>query len=82
MRVHELSILAFGQSAVYCGGSRLLLDIALPCTVAELRKGIAAKCPLMLPNYMIAINQAYAPDTFLIENTNLEIAIIPPVSGG
>lgn len=52
-------------------------------TVAALRTYLNNKHSELgrINNYMIAVNQEYADDDQLIQNTD-EIAIIPPVSGG
>jgi molybdopterin converting factor small subunit len=42
----------------------------------------AERFPLMQSNYMIAMNQTYANSSDLIEDPNVELALIPPVSGG
>jgi len=78
----KLSVLAFGQSAMYCGGDRFVIEVELPCSVEALRGLISKKFPIMQSNYMIAINHNYASNDFMIETNLTEIAIIPPVSGG
>jgi molybdopterin converting factor small subunit len=78
----KLTILAFGQAAQFCGGRHFDVMIKLPCSVADLRGAIAERFPLMQSNYMIAMNQTYANPNDLIEDPNVELALIPPVSGG
>lgn len=58
-------------------------SIDLPKNVKELKKYIHSTFPEFhnLNKCMIAVNQEYAEDDTLINQTD-EIAIIPPVSGG
>jgi molybdopterin converting factor subunit 1 len=53
-------------------------------TVAKLREQLAAKCPPLaplIPHLMIAIDSRYANNSDIIM-PGVEIACIPPVSGG
>lgn len=77
-----MTILAFGQASIFCGGSSFVLDTVLPITVEEFRGLIRKKFPMMPTNYMVAIQLEYAENDRIIDNVNTEIAIIPPVSGG
>ncbi|MEN9639926.1 MAG: hypothetical protein RLZZ262_1795 [Bacteroidota bacterium] len=79
---HSLNILAFGQASLFCGGSSFVINAALPITVDELRCLIHKKFPMMPTNYMVAIQLEYASNDQIIGDSNCEIAIIPPVSGG
>jgi molybdopterin converting factor small subunit len=77
-----LNILAFGQASLFCGGSSFQITTDLPISVQELRELVHARFPIMPVNFMVAVNLEYAANDRMISSTDLEIAIIPPVSGG
>lgn len=79
----EVTILAFGVSKELTGSSRLILEVEKGINTRALKKELENRYPRLatLKSYMIAVNKEYAGDT-LILNTEDEIAIIPPVSGG
>jgi molybdopterin converting factor small subunit len=78
----KLTIFTFGQAAQFCGGRHFELMLNLPCTIGELREAIGARFPMMQSNYMIAMNQIYANSSEVINDPHVELALIPPVSGG
>jgi hypothetical protein len=79
---HTLNILAFGQASLFCGGGRFEISTSLPITVSQLRHLIQLRFPMMPANYMVAIQLEYAANERIIDSPHLEIAIVPPVSGG
>jgi molybdopterin converting factor subunit 1 len=77
-----VNVLAFGIAKEIFG--KTAIDIELnEMTVAALKKNLEEKYPRLkqLATYMVAVNNEYAQPTQYI-NSDDEIAIIPPVSGG
>jgi molybdopterin converting factor small subunit len=78
----KVNILAFGIAKEIFGGNKLVIDFD-GSTSQDLKKTLEQQFPLLkqLPSYLVAVNSEYVNDTVDI-NSNDEIAIIPPVSGG
>jgi molybdopterin synthase sulfur carrier subunit len=78
----KVNILAFGIAKDILGANHVVIDFD-GTTSADLKKGLETQFPLLkqLPAYLIAVNNEYASTVTRI-NSNDEIAIIPPVSGG
>lgn len=78
-----MKILAFGICREIFATSELIIDNESITDVANLKEYLSKEYPSLsnLKSFMIAINNEYATDNQSI-NSNDEIAIIPPVSGG
>ena len=78
----KVNILAFGIAKEILKGHHLIIDFE-GSTSQDLKKELEIQFPSLkqLPSYLIAVNNEYVPGTIEI-NSNDEIAIIPPVSGG
>jgi len=83
-----MTILMFGVARDIIGGPSLSLPISqegtqYPNTIGELRLLLQKHYPALekLSSLAIAVNNSYAKDDVEI-NSNDEIAVIPPVSGG
>jgi molybdopterin converting factor subunit 1 len=78
----KVNILAFGIAKEILKGNHLTIDFE-GSTSQDLKKELEIRFPRLkqLPSYLVAVNNEYATDTIEI-NSNDEIAIIPPVSGG
>jgi molybdopterin converting factor small subunit len=66
------------------GRAEVVLELPEQATVGDLRRSLAAAFPALrplIPNLMVAVNAEYAPDDQVIA-PGLEVALIPPVSGG
>jgi len=79
----KISILLFGVSKDIVGDRVLSLDMRQNATVSDLKSEILSKYPAFedLASLAIAVNNDYARDQLVIQS-NDEIALIPPVSGG
>jgi len=84
-----MNILLFGITKDIIGSASLSVPIAnassvtIPKTVGELRQYLSTSFPGLekLSSLAVAVNSTYADDNTTI-NSNDEIALIPPVSGG
>lgn len=78
----KVNILAFGIAKEILKSNHLTIDFE-GSTSQDLKKELEIQFPSLkqLPSYLIAVNNEYVPGTIKI-NSNDEIAIIPPVSGG
>lgn len=66
------------------GRSVVKLDLPEQATVSDLRRRLIAEYASLgdiLSRTMIAVDQEYVNDSYLL-STSSEVAIIPPVSGG
>ncbi len=79
----KLKIIAFGVAKDILGASTIVVDVPENMSVANLKTLLEQQYPRLkvLHSYMVAIDHKYAIDTEIL-NTNNEIALIPPVSGG
>lgn len=82
MPVTKVKLKVFGAARDIMGGREVELDVN-STTVGALRTELLQQFPALgdLKSLLIAINQKYANDESLINETD-EIAVIPPVSGG
>ncbi|MBS1503276.1 MAG: MoaD/ThiS family protein, partial [Bacteroidetes bacterium] len=73
---------AFGIAKDIFGASSIDVDMDSNLT-SDLKKSLEQSFPRLkqLKSYMIAVNNEYAEDNRILNQTD-EIAIIPPVSGG
>ena len=78
----KLKLKIFGAARDIMGGREVIVEINGQ-RVNELRETLIKNYPKLkeLNSMMIAVNQKYAGEDVLINETD-EIAIIPPVSGG
>ncbi|MBO9593693.1 MAG: MoaD/ThiS family protein [Niabella sp.] len=79
----KIRILAFGIVKEFVNSSSLEMEIPEAVTVGALKAELEALYPGMkrLKTYLVAVNDTYAGDDETVD-TNAEVAIIPPVSGG
>ncbi|MDC6389861.1 molybdopterin converting factor subunit 1 [Maribacter sp. PR1] len=80
-----MEILFFGITKDIVGSSQVKLDFEneVPKSVGELKMKLERKYPEFskLSSLAVAVNSEYADDNVQLQ-TNDEVAIIPPVSGG
>jgi molybdopterin converting factor small subunit len=78
----QLTIKTFGITTDILNGKTVAFEI-YGTTVGDLRKELTGRYPALhkLNSLFIAVNRAYAEDTFELAASD-EIALIPPVSGG
>ena len=79
----EIQLLFFGITTDIVGANVLNYNLEENATVAVLKEQLIANYSELknINDFAIAINEAYADDTKII-NKNDVVAIIPPVSGG
>ena len=79
----EINILAFGVAKEMIEQSLVSIQLNDATAVRDLKTLLEKKYPALkkLGSYMIAVNNEYASDQTIINETD-EVAIIPPVSGG
>ena len=77
-----MKILAFGIVKDIFNNSMIDVTVENESTIDILKKELEAKYPRLgqLGSYMVAINNEYASDDYVVNAVD-EIAIIPPVSG-
>jgi len=78
-----MTILAFGIARDILGGRKYSLELQLPSTVGAIQERLLADVPAFrdLRSLHIAVNTEYCgPDK--VVNSEDEVALIPPVSGG
>lgn len=78
----RVNVLAFGIAKEVFGTNHLAIEFD-GSTSEDLKQSLEKQFPRLkhLPTYLLAINSEYTTDETII-NSNDEIAIIPPVSGG
>lgn len=78
----RVNVLAFGIAKEIFGTNHLAIDFD-GATSVDLKHSLENQFPGLkqLPIYMLAVNSEYVVDEIQI-NSDDEIAIIPPVSGG
>lgn len=78
----KVNLLAFGIAKEILGSNHLVIDFE-GSDSQELKESLETQFPRLkqLPAYLIAVNNEYASTATAI-NSNDEVAIIPPVSGG
>ena len=80
----RLAVLLFAAARVRAGSSSIEVELAEPATVADLKRALGTTCPALVPvlaSARVALAAAYADDADPII-PGVEVAIIPPVSGG
>ena len=80
-----INVIMFGIAKEIFGESTVKVEFSYPerITVTNLKFLLEGDQPALkgLGSYMIAVNNEYATDDYVI-NENDEVAVIPPVSGG
>jgi molybdopterin converting factor subunit 1 len=81
MKIH---VLLFAQARQIVGSDSIEVTIPDTATVADLKKSLAETVPellALLTRSNIALDQQYAIDEDIVSD-GVEVALIPPVSGG
>ena len=79
----DINILAFGIAKDIFGATSISIQLNEGGDTSALKGKLEATYPRLkqLASYMVAVNNEYAEDNGLINESD-EVAIIPPVSGG
>ncbi len=80
----KIQILLFAQARQIVGADSLELSLLPNATVADLKKSLADAVPelaTLLCRSNIALDQQYSVDEDVVSE-GVEVAMIPPVSGG
>ena len=80
----KVKVLLFAQARQIVGQESAEVTVESGCTVADLKQSLAAAYPdleSLLSRSSIALDQQYAVDSDIV-NSDVEAAMIPPVSGG
>lgn len=79
---NKVKIKAFGITKEILGGREVVVEFSGQ-TVADLRAHLLKKYAQLtgLRSLMIAVNNAYAEESYVLAGSD-EVALIPPVSGG
>lgn len=79
----NVNILLFGITKDMVGKQKLQMKLPKATTLADFKKILSEKYPelIELNSIAIAVNSEYATDEIVLQS-NDEIALIPPVSGG
>jgi molybdopterin synthase catalytic subunit len=67
------------------GRPKVAVDLPAPATVADLKRALIAACPeiaAIVASSRIAIDNAYVTDQQVVPPDVVDVAVIPPVSGG
>ena len=80
----EVKIKLFAAARQTCGQEEVAVEVQSGATVGDLKQSLITAFPnlrTILPTSMVAIDHDYADDSRKIDS-HVEIALIPPVSGG
>ena len=79
----NIDILAFGIAKDIVGKTSTSLELEGALSITELKELLCERYPdfAKIKSFALAVNQEYQEDEYLIQSQD-EIAIIPPVSGG
>ena len=80
----KIEVLLFAAARQAAGCEKLVVEMSNGSNVGDLRRALASASPALnglLASSLIAINHDYARDDDIIPLA-VEIALIPPVSGG
>lgn len=79
----QIRLLAFGITSDILGTNSNSYECNDSISVGELRSQLENSYPKLkqFSTYSVAVNQSYANDELTL-NSNDEVALIPPVSGG
>jgi molybdopterin converting factor subunit 1 len=81
----QVTVRLFALARQRAGRAEVVVEIAEPATVAALKAALAAAYPELaplIPQLMIAVDADYADDDAHMIPPGVEVAAIPPVSGG
>jgi molybdopterin synthase sulfur carrier subunit len=83
MKYMNVNILLFGITKDLVGKQKLQMELPKGTTVSDFKKDLGEKYPelIELDSMAIAVNSEYARDADVLQSDD-EIALIPPVSGG
>ena len=74
----------FAMARDVCGKEAIEIELTDDGTIGDLRKVLGAQMPDLFPllvNSLFAVGTEYVPDDFTLTE-GVEVACIPPVSGG
>ena len=79
----EIKILCYGITRDLLGGFEQVIELQEKATVRDLKNSLIKKYPMLeqLASLRIAVDQEYAEEDLVLQSNN-EIVLIPPVSGG
>lgn len=80
----KIKFLAFAMARDLFGAAEMMIELDAGATVAELKQQLRDRFPdsvELVQRSTFAVNQQYATDDFPLKEA-MEVAIIPPVSGG
>jgi molybdopterin converting factor small subunit len=80
----QVTVHLFAVARQRAGRSAVVVELAEPATVADLRRALVAAVPELAPiasGLWIAVAAEYADDTHPVV-AGADVAVIPPVSGG
>ena len=81
---YEISVLLFAGMRQTVGAPSLTIELTMPATVGDIRKGMLERYPEMesvLQSCAFAVDEQYATDGTPVDQQSV-VACIPPVSGG
>ena len=79
-----LTVHLFARVRELAGADTVSVELPAAATVADLRRAVADRFPQLaglLERSAIAVNHEFAPSSQAIE-PDIEVGVIPPVSGG
>jgi len=79
-----VTVLLFASARVQAGSPTLVVELAEPANVADLKQALVRACPKLvglMACSRIAVDAVYADDDDPVR-PDAEVALIPPVSGG
>jgi molybdopterin converting factor subunit 1 len=80
----DIKVLLFAQARQIAGADTVTVSVGDRATVAELKHALSNALPdleSLLSRSSIALDQSYAVEDDVID-AEMEVAVIPPVSGG
>jgi molybdopterin converting factor subunit 1 len=80
----KVRVRLFAVARELAGTESLVVDVPDPATVAQLRRALADAMPALgpvVPHVLFAVGSQYVSDQHVL-STGVEVACIPPVSGG
>jgi molybdopterin converting factor subunit 1 len=81
---HKIRVKLFAAARDLAGGESIEIELPAPATVADLRQALMERLPPareLLARSMFAVDCDYATNETRLSQ-NVEVACIPPVSGG
>jgi molybdopterin converting factor small subunit len=83
-RVSKMEILLFAVASELAQADSITVEANLPITASDLMKQIGKSCPPLVPwlaSCRLAVDQVFVTGDHVIDRV-VEVALIPPVSGG